>query len=166
MLAIMPKACHAPAGGPCCRPSRLRSVTSHLPTSPPSPIPTAGVLRSRWLALVCCIALVVLGLAWELVLAPTGRGTLAIKVLPALLAVPGLWRMRLYTYRWMSLAVWMYFTEGAVRATSEGGLSAWLAGIEVLLSVLLFVACALHVRARLAAARVVPAEAGLAGPPA
>lgn len=166
MLAIMPKACHAPAGGPFRRLSRLRSVTSNLPPSTPAPSPTAGVQRSRWLALAGCIALVVLGLAWELVLAPTGRGTLAIKVLPLLLAAPGLWRMRLYTYRWMSLAVWIYFTEGAVRATSESGVSAWLAGIEVLLSVLLFVACALHVRARLAAARVVPADAGLAGPPA
>lgn len=166
MLAIMPNACHAPAGEPFRRLSRLPSVTSNLPPSTPTPSPTAGVQRSRWLAFACCIALVVLGLAWELVLAPTGRGTLAIKVLPLLLAVPGLWRMRLYTYRWMSLAVWMYFTEGVVRATSEGGLSAWLAGVEVLLSVLLFVACAVHVRARLAAARVTPAEAGLAGPPA
>lgn len=166
MLAIMPNACHAPAGGPFRRLSRLRSVTSNLPSSTPAPSPTVGVQRSRWLALAGCIALVVLGLAWELVLAPTGRGTLAIKVLPLLLAAPGLWRMRLYTYRWMSLAVWIYFTEGAVRATSESGVSAWLAGIEVLLSVLLFIACAVHVRARLAAARVVPADAGLARPPA
>ena len=34
--------------------------------------------------------LLVLGLAWELWLAPTGRGTLAIKVLPLLLPLPGL----------------------------------------------------------------------------
>jgi uncharacterized membrane protein len=144
----------------------MPSVTSALPSSPPAPQPTAGVQRSRWLALACCIALVLLGLAWELVLAPTGRGTLAIKVLPMLLAVPGLWRMRLYTYRWMSLAVWMYFTEGAVRATSEGGLSAWLAGIEVILSVLLFIACAVHVRARLSATRVGSGvgEGSVAGP--
>ena len=146
--------------------SRIAPVTPTLPSSPPEPRPTAAVQRSRWLAFSCCVALVLLGLAWELVLAPTGRGTLAIKVLPMLLAVPGLWRMRLYTYRWMSLAVWMYFTEGAVRATSEGGLSAWLAGIEVILSVLLFVACAVHVRARLAATRVAPAagEGQVAGP--
>ncbi|HEX5737331.1 MAG TPA: DUF2069 domain-containing protein, partial [Hydrogenophaga sp.] len=36
--------------------------------------------------------------------------------------------------------------------TSDGGLSAWLAGIEVLLCALLFTACALHVRIRLRAA--------------
>jgi uncharacterized membrane protein len=58
----------------------------------------------------------------------------------------------MYTYRWLSLLIWVYFTEGVVRATSDTGLSAWLAGIEVLLCSLLFVACALHVRIRLRAA--------------
>ena len=43
-------------------------------------------------------------------------------------------------------------TEGAVRMTSDTGLSAVLAGIEVLLCVVLFVACAMHVRIRLRAA--------------
>lgn len=151
----MPKGCAVP-----CRSAdddQDPPVTSALPQPSSLPRPTPQVQRSRWLAFICCVGLIALGLLWELALAPTGRGTLAIKVLPLLLAVPGLWRMRLYTYRWMSLAVWLYFTEGAVRATSEGGLSAWLAGVEVLLSVLLFVACALHVRARLAATRVTPA---------
>ena len=55
----------------------------------------------------------------------------------------------MYTYRWVSLLVWIYFTEGVVRATSDARLSAVLAGIEVLLCLLLFVACALHVRWRL-----------------
>ncbi len=104
---------------------------------------------SRALALGSLIGLIVLGLAWELWLAPTGRGTLAIKVLPLLLPLPGLWRARLYTYRWVSLLVWIYFAEGVVRATTDQGLSAVLAGIEVLLCLVLFVACALHVRWRL-----------------
>ena len=95
------------------------------------------------------VALVVLGLAWELWLAPTGSGTLAIKVVPLLFALPGLWAMRLYTYRWVSLLVWLYFTEGAVRAASDRGLGAPLAGVEVVLSLILFTACALHVRQRL-----------------
>jgi uncharacterized membrane protein len=90
----------------------------------------------------------VLGLAWELWLAPTGRGTLAIKALPLLLPLAGLARMRLYTYRWMSLLVWLYVAEGAVRAASERGIGAWLAGLEVLLATLIFLACAMHVRAR------------------
>jgi uncharacterized membrane protein len=53
------------------------------------------------------------------------------------------------TYRWLSLLVWLYFAEGMVRATSERGLSAALATVEVVLSLLLFAACALHVRWRL-----------------
>jgi len=104
---------------------------------------------SRRLALGSLLGLIVLGLAWELWLAPTGSGTPAIKVLPLLLPLPGLWRARMYTYRWVSLLVWIYFAEGVVRATTDKGLSAVLAGIEVLLCLLLFVACALHVRWRL-----------------
>ena len=49
-----------------------------------------------------------------------------------------------------------YFAEGAVRATSDQGLSVWLASLELLLSTLIFVACALQVRLRLAAARAGP----------
>lgn len=123
--------------------------------------PTAEVRRTRALAVFATVALIVLGLAWELWLAPTGRGTLAIKVLPLLVPLPGLLRLRLYTYRWLSLAVWLYVAEGAVRATSERGTSASLAALEVVLSLVLFAACCLHVRARLRAgsASGVPARA-------
>ncbi len=108
---------------------------------------------SRNLALGALIALFVLCLAWELWLAPTGQGTLAIKALPLLLPMLGLWRYRLYTFRWLSLMIWLYFAEGTVRATSESGAAVWLGSLEVLLSVLIFVACALQVRQRLAAAK-------------
>ena len=118
---------------------------------PPS-LPTR-VVWSRALALACLLALIALGLAWELWLAPTGRGTLALKVLPLLLALPGLRNWRLYTFRWLSLVLWLYVAEGAVRATSDRGLGAPLALLEVVLSVLLFVACAAHVRWRLSAAK-------------
>ena len=105
--------------------------------------------RTRAAAIASLGALIALGLAWELWLAPTGRGTLALKVLPLLLPLPGLLRDRLYTYRWLSLMVWLYFTEGIVRATSERGRGVWLGAIEVLLCLLLFAACAAHVRWRL-----------------
>ena len=97
-----------------------------------------------------------LGLAWELWLAPTGRGTLAVKVLPLLLPLPGLWAMRLYTYRWVSLGVWLYFIEGVVRAAGDPGIGASLAAAEVVLTLALFTACLLHVRARARAAAAVP----------
>ena len=104
---------------------------------------------TRVLAVGSLVGLIVLGLAWELWLAPTGTGTLAIKVLPLFLPLPGLLRARMYTYRWVSLLVWLYFAEGVVRATTERGVSAALAMVEVLLCLVLFTACALHVRWRL-----------------
>lgn len=104
---------------------------------------------TRAVAVGSLVGLIVLGLAWELWLAPTGSGTLALKVLPLLIPLAGLLRHRLYTYRWVSLFVWLYFTEGVVRAVSDQGLSARLAFIQVLLCVVLFVACAVHVRWRL-----------------
>ena len=56
----------------------------------------------------------------------------------------------MYTYRWVSLMIWLYFTEGVVRAASDlNRTSAALAGVQVLLCVVLFAACAMHVRWRL-----------------
>lgn len=113
-------------------------------------MPSPGVMRAQRAALALVLALVALGVAWESWLAPTGRGTLALKVLPLLAALPGLWRHRLYTARWLSLLVWLYVLEGLVRATSDRGLGAWLATAEVALAVGLFVATTLYIRRRLA----------------
>lgn len=128
---------------------------SSAPPSPLAPVSLGmdGIVRwSRRVALASLLALVALGIAWELWLAPTGSGTWAVKVLPLLLALPGVWRARMYTYRWLGLLVWLYFAEGTVRATTERGLSARLALAQLLLSLLLFAACAVHVRWRLARA--------------
>ena len=118
-----------------------------------SPALPAPIAWTRNVALASVIALIVLGLAWELWLAPTGSGTLALKVLPLLIPLVGLWRNRMYTYRWVSLMVWLYFTEGVVRATSDRGAGVPLAIIEVVLCLLLFAACSAHVRWRLRAAK-------------
>jgi len=116
--------------------------------SAPAPLPFA-VVWTRAAAVASLLGLIVLGLAWELWLAPTGHKTLAFKVLPLALPLAGILKNRMYTYRWVSLLVWVYFTEGVVRATSDRGLGAWLALIEVLLCLVLFAACAAHVRWRL-----------------
>ena len=108
------------------------------------------VALTRFVAVGSLLALIALGLAWELWLAPTGNRTLVLKVLPLLLPLVGLLKRRMYTYRWVSLVVWLYFTEGIVRATSSAGLSAPLGWIEAGLCLLLFAACAVHVRWRLA----------------
>jgi uncharacterized membrane protein len=130
----------------------------HTPLPPSdslhAPDTALAVRGTRWLAVGSLLGLIVLGLAWELWLAPLREGGSwwVIKVLPLTVPLAGLLKNRMYTYRWVSLLVWLYFTEGVVRATSESGLSMWLAIIEVLLCIALFAACALHVRMRLRAA--------------
>jgi len=114
-----------------------------------APALPAPVLWTRATAVGCVLALIVLGLAWELWLAPTGHRTLAWKVLPLAVPIAGLLKNRLYTYRWVSLLVWLYVAEGAVRATSDRGPSVPLAVAELLLAIALFAACAAHVRWRL-----------------
>ena len=63
----------------------------------------------RWLAVASLIALIVLGVGWELQWAPVkpGGSMLALKVLPLCFAVAGLLKQRMYTYRWLSLLVWL-----------------------------------------------------------
>jgi uncharacterized membrane protein len=118
---------------------------------------------TRWLALGCLLALIALGLAWELWLAPIrpGGSLLALKVLPLCIPLAGILKNRMYTYRWVSLLVWLYFTEGAVRAWSDRPPGNYFAMVEVALCLLLFAACALHVRVRLKNA---PAPAAPAAP--
>ncbi len=118
--------------------------------------PEAPVRHARALALAALLALIALCLAWELWLAPTGSGTLAIKVLPLVLCVAGLLRHRMYTFRWLSLLIWLYFMEGVVRATSESGLSAALAVGEIVLSLLIFGISGYYIRRRLRS-KVMPA---------
>ena len=110
-----------------------------------------AIAWTRTVAVGALLALIALGLAWELWLAPLrpGGSWWALKVLPLALPVAGLLKRRMYTYRWVSLLVWLYFTEGVVRATSERGTSAVLAALQVALCLLLFAACAAHVRWRL-----------------
>ena len=116
--------------------------------TPPAPAATSVAL-SRWLAVGSVLGLIVLGLA---PLRP-GGSWLALKVLPLCFPLAGLLRHRMYTYRWVSLVVWLYFTEGVVRAWSDRGLGSRLALLEIALCLVLFAACVLHVRMRLRKAK-------------
>ena len=94
------------------------------------------------------IALIFLGLAWELWLAPLrpGGSLLALKILPLLAPLFGILRSRAYTFQWSSMLILTYLAEGAVRAWSERGLSAQLALAEALLSLVFFVAAVIYIR--------------------
>lgn len=121
---------------------------------PASPIPPlteadAVVRATRAVSIASLLGLVLLGLVWELFVAPTGNRTLVLKVVPLLFPLFGLLKHRMYTHRWVSLLVWLYFTEGVVRATSDPAPSSYMAMIEVLLCLSLFTASAWHVRWRL-----------------
>lgn len=114
-------------------------------------LPPPIIRATRAAATGCLLALAVLTLAWELWLAPLrpGGSWLVLKALPLALPLSGLWRYRMYTYRWVSLFVWLYVAEGAVRAFGDAPPGNWLALTQLLLCMGLFVACTLHVRLRL-----------------
>jgi uncharacterized membrane protein len=97
----------------------------------------------------CLIALIFLGLAWELWLAPVrpGGSLLALKILPLLAPLFGILRGKVYTYQWTSMLILAYFAEGAVRAWSDRGMSAHLALAETALALVCFTACIAYVRA-------------------
>ena len=136
-------------------PSETPAPTGAHAPEPNVSAPASGAVRiTRGLALCSLLGLIVLGLGWELFWAPIrpGGSWLALKALPLCLPLAGILKQRMYTYRWVSLMVWLYFTEGVVRAWSDRPPGNILALLEIALCLVLFVACAWHVRLRLAAA--------------
>lgn len=127
----------------------------HSEIAPLPPPVTTDVAATRWLAVGSLLGLIVLSLAWELWLAPLrpGGSWLALKALPLAVPLAGLLKRRMYTYRWVSLLVWLYIAEGLVRGPAGRGAEAALAWAQVALGLLLFAATAAHVRWRLSHAR-------------
>jgi len=105
-------------------------------------------LRLHRIACASLVLLIVLCVAWELWLAPVrpGGSWLVLKVLPLLLPLRGVLRRDNYTLQWSILMIWIYFTEGAVRAASDHGLSQALAAAEVALVVVYFGSVAMYLR--------------------
>lgn len=123
--------------------------------------PIQAVQRSRAAAVASTLALILLCLLWELWLAPlrTGGSLWALKALPLALPLPGLLKNRMYTYRWLSLLLWLYVCEGLMRSTTEHGIARGLAVAEIALSLAIFAACVWHIRLRLRASQT-PAQSG------
>jgi uncharacterized membrane protein len=109
-------------------------------TAPPVQPGTAAAFG----ATAALLALIVLCVAWEWWLAPLrpGGSALVLKAVPLLLALPGVWRRRLYTLQWASMLILLYFAEGVVRGWSDHGLSARLGWLQAALAVIFFT-CAL-----------------------
>jgi uncharacterized membrane protein len=105
--------------------------------------------RYQLIASTSLILLIALCLAWEGWLAPLKPGGSWMILKGAFLLFPlfGILRGKRYTYKWLSLFIQFYLMEGATRATSDSGLSQWLAAGETLLSVVLFAALVLYIRA-------------------
>jgi len=99
-------------------------------------------------AVASLLALIALGLAWELWLAPLrpGGSWLALKVLPLLAPLRGLLHGRRYTFQWTTLLTLAYVAEASVRVYSDAGLSRTLAGVELALAAALFTSAALYAR--------------------
>ena len=101
------------------------------------------------------LALILLGLAWELRLAPLkpGGSWLVLKVLPLLVPLRGLLHGRRKSYQGACLLIWLYAAEGGLRAFSDPGPSARLALLEVAIAVAFFAAAVLYLRATRGPAR-------------
>ena len=105
------------------------------------PPPQARKCAALLGALIC-----ILGLVWELWLAPLRPGALLwLKVLPLLVCLPWLWKGSIVMHQWWSMVVLLYFTEGVVRATTETGVSRWLASLEIAASLGMWLAVLAYV---------------------
>jgi uncharacterized membrane protein len=117
----------------------------------------------RLIAWFAWFALIVLCILWEAVLAPIkpGGSWAVIKVMPLLFALKGIWQARSYTMQWSSMLVMLYFIEGVVRLNDKG-LSAYLAGLEIVLSLVAYYALLAYLKPLKKVAKMKKAEAELA----
>ena len=92
-------------------------------------------------ALVLVISMIIFGISWEIWLNPLrpGGSMLWAKVLPLMLALPGLYKARIYTFQWLSLLVWLYVCEALVRVYTTQKIEILLSVIWLLMSLSLFI---------------------------
>lgn len=102
----------------------------------------------RVAASLLLVVLIFLCILWEGVLAPLrpGGSWLILKGIFPLAALFGIFNGKRYTYKWMSLFIQFYLLEGLLRASSDHGLSQWLAAGETLIASGLLATMILYVR--------------------
>ncbi len=99
-------------------------------------------------ACISMVALIVLCIAWETLVAPLrpGGSWLVLKVVPLLIPLRGIIKRDVYTLQWSSMLILLYLAEGVVRVSTESGWSRWMAGAEVLLVLVFFLSTLLYLR--------------------
>jgi uncharacterized membrane protein len=117
----------------------------------------------RLIAWFSWFSLIVLCILWEAILAPIkpGGSWAVIKVLPMLFALKGIWQARSYTMQWASMLVMLYFIEGVVRLNDKG-LSAYMAGLEIVLSLVAYFSILAYLKPLKKVAKMKKAQAELA----
>ncbi|HEY2605379.1 DUF2069 domain-containing protein [Paraburkholderia sp. RL18-103-BIB-C] len=133
-----------PAATPDAQSATTASPRASTPAAALTAPPVQPGTAAAFGATAALLALIVLCVAWEWWLAPLrpGGSALVLKAVPLLLALPGVWRRRLYTLQWASMLILLYFAEGVVRGWSDHGLSARLGWLQAALAVIFFT-CAL-----------------------
>jgi uncharacterized membrane protein len=93
-------------------------------------------------AIAGVLALALLEVLWETVLAPLrpGAGWLALKALPLFALLPGTMRGARRPRQWLALLLPFYAAEAIVRAWSEAGRHATVAATAAVLAIATFVA--------------------------
>jgi uncharacterized membrane protein len=96
-------------------------------------------------AFFASILLCILCIAWEWFLAPLrpNGSFMVLKSLPIVFLLPGLYRGANYQLQTLSMVILLYFLEGVSRLF-EKGLNPWLAGLELILSSVIFFAVLMY----------------------
>ena len=105
-------------------------------------IPDSGRTNGNRVCTASLLALVILLVLWETTLAPLrpGSGWLALKALPLAVLLPGVLQGSRRPRQWLALLLPFYAAEGCVRAATEHGRHALVAGLAAALAVVTFVA--------------------------
>ncbi len=99
------------------------------------------------LTVAALAALTLLEVLWAVVLAPLpGARWLAIKALPLAVLLPGVARGARKPRQWLALLTPFYFAEALVRAVTEPGRHALVAGMAAALSLAVFLGVLLWLR--------------------
>ena len=99
------------------------------------------------IATAAFIDLLILCVCWEWFISPLrpGGSWLALKGIPLLFAIPGLWKGNIYTMQWASMLILLYVTEGLVRIL-ETGANFWCAVLETFLATVGFVCLLVYLK--------------------